>query len=237
MTGLLASVRNREEAIAVLESGVVDVLDLKNPDEGALGALPIETIREIVRMVNGDLTISATIGDMPMQPERIVFAIEHTASQGVDIVKAGFFGSAGHETCIQAIAPLAKAGIKIVAVLFADQAPDFRLLPKMAAAGFYGVMLDTADKRGKSLVDCLDNEKLRGFLQSAHDLNLKTGLAGSLKLSHIPSLVSLQPGYLGFRAALCDKQLRSANMLGSRLQEAAKLLRECNNVSVNAGWA
>lgn len=236
MTGLLASVRNREEALMALEVGV-DILDLKNPDDGALGALPANTIREIVTAVNGHVTVSATIGDIPMHPERLVFAIEHTAELGVDIVKAGFFGSGGHDACIQAIQPLAGAGVRIVAVLFADQAPDFGLLPKLKKAGFYGAMLDTSEKSGKSLVGCLDEQKLRGFLQSAHDLNLKTGLAGSLKLADIPSLVSLQPDYIGFRGALCDKQIRSGKLLKSHMEHAGKLLRECNNTAANAGWA
>jgi uncharacterized protein (UPF0264 family) len=236
MTGLLASVRNREEAILAMEAGV-DILDLKNPDQGALGALPTQIIRQIVGMFGGNVTISATIGDIPMRADRIVFAIEHTASLGVDIVKAGFFGSDGHTACIQALQPLARAGIRIVAVLFADQPPDLSLLPEMKAAGFYGVMLDTADKGGKGLVGCLAEEKLRGFLQSARALNLKTGLAGSLKLADIPALVSLQPSYLGFRGALCERQLRSEKLLKSHVQEAQKLLQECNTSAVNAGWA
>lgn len=236
MTGLLVSVRNRKEALAALEAGV-DILDLKNPDDGALGALPANTIREIVSAVNGRVTISATIGDLPMQPERLVFAIEHTAELGVDIVKAGFFGSDGHDACVQAIEPLAKAGIGIVAVLFADQAPDFGLLPELETAGFYGAMLDTADKGGKDLVGCLDKETLRGFLQNANHHNLKTGLAGSLKLADIPMLVSLQPDYIGFRGALCHSQKRSSGLLKARLQEAGKLLRESNNNAANAGWA
>jgi uncharacterized protein (UPF0264 family) len=237
MTGFLASVRNREEAVTVLESGVVDILDLKNPEEGALGALPADTIREIVGVANAGVTVSATLGDLPMQPECIVFAIEHTARQGVDIVKAGFFGSDGHDACIQAIAPLTKTGIRIVAVMFADQTPDFSLLPKMKAAGFYGVMLDTADKNGKGLVDYLAEDKLRGFLQSAKALGLITGLAGSLKLEDIPALASLGPDYLGFRGALCDGGRRNGTLQKYRLQNAGNLLRECYNIAANAGWA
>jgi uncharacterized protein (UPF0264 family) len=233
MTGLLASVCNREEAMLALEAGV-DVIDLKNPDEGALGALPLQTIANIVRLVNGKSVVSATIGDLPMRPEAIVFGIEHTASQGVDIVKVGFFGTYGHEACIKAVQPLAVAGAKIMAVLFADHEPDLNILPRLKAAGFYGAMLDTASKCEKNLVDHLSMEKLRGFLKRAHELGLQTGLAGSLKLSDIPPLAALQPGYLGFRGALCDMQERSGALLQSRLEEAKKLLHESNKT---AGYA
>lgn len=236
MTSMLASVRDRDEAMVALQTGV-DILDLKNPDVGALGALPLPTMRDIVKMVDKQVMVSATIGDLPMHPERFVFAIEHTAAQGVDIVKAGFFGSERHEACIDAIQPLARGGIRVVAVIFADQAPDFGLLPRMKAAGFFGVMLDTARKDGKSLCDWLDKERLRGFLQSAKALNLKAGLAGSLRLADIPPLMTLQPDYLGFRGALCNKRLRSEKLLKSRVLEARQLLRECNTTEVNAGWA
>lgn len=236
MTALLASVRDREEALLAMQAGA-DILDLKNPDEGALGALPLPTIREIVDVVDEQVTISATIGDLPMQPERVVFAIEHTSAQGVGIVKAGFFGSQGHEACIQAIQPLARKGIRVVAVLFADQAPDFSLLPKMKTAGFFGVMLDTARKDGKRLRDWLDESTLREFLKTAQALDLKTGLAGSLALEDIPLLTALQPDYLGFRGALCERRQRCDKLSESRVREAEELLRECNINKVNAGWA
>ena len=47
MTGMLASVATLAEARLVEESGV-DIIDLKNPAEGALGALPLA---EVVRIV------------------------------------------------------------------------------------------------------------------------------------------------------------------------------------------
>lgn len=235
MTGLLASVSSREEAITAIEGGV-DIVDLKNPDEGALGALPLQTISDIVRLAGRRVPVSATVGDLPMQPESIVFAIEHTANQGVDIVKVGFFGAHGHDACIRAMRPLT-AGIRIMAVLFADQKPDLNVLPRMKEAGLYGVMLDTANKSDKNLVGHLPMEELSDFLNSAHALGLETGLAGSLKLSDIPSLAALQPGYLGFRGALCDKHKRSGSLLQSRLEEAKKLLHESNKMGGNAGWA
>ncbi|MEJ2115924.1 MAG: (5-formylfuran-3-yl)methyl phosphate synthase, partial [Gammaproteobacteria bacterium] len=37
MTGMLASVRNLEEAMMVYQGGA-DIIDLKEPNEGALGA-------------------------------------------------------------------------------------------------------------------------------------------------------------------------------------------------------
>jgi len=132
---LLASVTNSQEALWVLEAGI-DIIDLKNPAEGALGALPLSIISEIVSSVGGRAQISATIGDLPMQPDFIFKAVESVATTGIDIVKIGFFPSPNHTECIDALKLLTSRGIKIVAVLFADHAPDFGLLEKLARANF-----------------------------------------------------------------------------------------------------
>ena len=46
MTGMLASVNTIDEALWVLNAGV-DIIDLKEPANGALGALEPETITTI----------------------------------------------------------------------------------------------------------------------------------------------------------------------------------------------
>ena len=50
MSRILASVADLEEALIAVECGV-DIIDLKNPAAGALGALPVTTIRTIVEQV------------------------------------------------------------------------------------------------------------------------------------------------------------------------------------------
>jgi uncharacterized protein (UPF0264 family) len=228
-TGLLASVTSVAEALTALECGA-DIIDLKNPQEGALGALPLGTIQEVVHAIAGRKPVSATIGDLPMHPGQIASAVEKTAATGVDIVKIGFFGQTGHPECISAVAPLAAGGVKVVAVLFADAAPDFGLLPALSQAGFYGVMLDTAVKNGRSLGDSLDAMSLRRFVDLSRSLSLLTGLAGALSISDIPEFVKIKPQYLGFRSALCRNSDRKSGLDHSHLAQAVEVLRKCNNL-------
>ena len=47
MTGMLASVRNLEEAKMVYQGGA-DIIDIKEPNEGALGAVPLSQIHHVV---------------------------------------------------------------------------------------------------------------------------------------------------------------------------------------------
>jgi uncharacterized protein (UPF0264 family) len=167
-----------------------------------LGALPIATLEEIVRFVDGRVPVSATVGDLPMRPSILCDGIEVAAATGVDIVKIGFFDEGQHGECVQSLAHLARSK-KIVAVMFADQKPDFRLLPLLADSGFYGVMLDTADKAAGGLRSWLSEADLQDFVTASGAYGLLTGLAGSLRSTDIPLLASLGADYLGFRGALC----------------------------------
>ena len=152
MTQLLASVTNKAEAMLAMSAGA-DIIDLKNPAAGALGALPLAVIEEIVAAVDGLKPVSATIGDLPMQPALLLDAVRKTAVADVDFIKIGFFEDNNVAACLEALGSLATDGISLVAVLFADGAPDFGLVPQLAHAGIHGVMLDTAIKNGKRLRD------------------------------------------------------------------------------------
>ncbi|MGB8338380.1 MAG: (5-formylfuran-3-yl)methyl phosphate synthase [Burkholderiales bacterium] len=214
-TKLLASVMNLEEAHIALDGGA-DIIDLKNPLAGALGALPLDDIREIVKMINNLRPVSATIGDLPMDEKIICAAVEATANTGVDYVKIGFFKSVNLRACITALSPLAQQH-KLIAVLFADQQPDFSLLDDLANAGFHGVMLDTADKQKGSLRDHIQPIDLIQFIFISHKRNFLCGLAGSLCIDDVIDLIALKPDYIGFRGALCERRVREHKFKAEKL--------------------
>lgn len=216
MTALLASVRSREEAALALAGGA-DLIDLKEPRRGALGALPPETAAELVRFVAGRRPVSATLGDLPMVPALLRAAAERTAASGADYIKVGLFSSSQSLACVRALEPLARRGCRLVAVLFADQAPDWAWLPEIAAAGFSGVMLDTADKNRGGLRIHLDDGTLAGFMGHARVRGLTVGLAGSLREEDIGPLKALAPDFLGFRGALCGKGERTGEIDPARI--------------------
>lgn len=198
MTRMLASVATPAEAALALDGGA-DFIDLKNPAAGALGALPADVLSACVAVVGGRRPVSATIGDVPLDPPRVVEAVERTAATGVDIVKIGLFDG-DLQGCLAALK--GRPG-RLIAVLFADRSPDLSRLGPLAAAGFHGVMLDTADKAAGPLLRHMDVPALAGFVARARGLGLLTGLAGSLRLADVPMLTALRPDYLGFRGALC----------------------------------
>ncbi len=201
MTALLASVRSAAEAELALAGGA-DVIDLKDPAGGALGALHRDVIEAAVARVAGRRPVSATAGDLPMEPLAVTEAVDRIAGTGVDFVKVGMYPGGDIPACLDALASRARHGVRLVAVLFADRAPDFGLIERVAARGFVGIMLDTAGKDGGGLRRHLSDESLGGFACRAQAKGLFVGLAGSLAREDIAPLLELGPDYLGFRGAL-----------------------------------
>lgn len=222
MTRMLASVTSAREAETGIRAGA-DLIDLKDPRSGALGALPLARIQALTERVAGRCPISATVGDLPADPVQLTEAIEQTAACGVDYVKVGFFSNDNLPDCLRAIAALTPDRA-VIAVLFADRDPPLHLLGEFADAGFRGVMLDTAEKRQGHLLQHMAPDRLGRFVASARELGLLSGLAGSLRLQDIPRLLPLAPDYLGFRGALCEQAKRVAGISPGRVLEIRKAI-------------
>jgi (5-formylfuran-3-yl)methyl phosphate synthase len=202
MSGLLASVRSVEEAEIARREGA-DIIDLKDPNHGALAALPAAIIAEAVAWAPRGTVLSATAGDLPMQPVLVAEKVAAIAALGVGLVKLGLYSEGDPAGCLAALAHLARHGTRVVIVLFADRQPDFGWIARAARAGLAGIMLDTADKRAGGLRRHLSDDRLAAFVGQAREHGLIVGLAGSLGLADIAPLKQLQPDYLGFRGALC----------------------------------
>jgi dihydroneopterin aldolase len=210
MTLLLASVTGPDEAALLLAHGA-DIIDLKDPSNGALGALAPDVVRATVAAIHGRRPVSAVTGNLPMEPEVIVAAVETMARTGVDYVKVGLFPGPERQACVRALASPART-TKIIGVMFADCGADNDLVKVMAGCGFAGAMLDTSDKRAGGLLDCMDVASLREFVGACRGYGMMTGLAGSLEAPDVPRLLLLAPDYLGFRGALCVGRDRSARI-------------------------
>lgn len=226
-TGFLASVASAAEAELVARHGA-DIIDLKNPSAGILGAVAPVTCSDVVQQLRaqwpaGELVFSATVGDGPFEPAALETAIQHTAATGVDIVKVGCFASSPSASLLQSLTSAAEQGIRLVVVLFAEHGVATRELDALADCGIYGVMLDTANKTSGSLRQKLADDELATFVETGRRSRLLTGLAGSLRRGDIGPLLDLAPDYLGFRGALCNASDRTAG-LDADAVESVRLL-------------
>lgn len=234
MTQLLISVTSIEEAQIALENGA-DFIDLKDPALGALGALSLVTIREIVSYVkvasdSGQKLTSATIGDLPMKPQLIVEQVALLANTGVDIIKIGFFDGgenrlSEYESCLSALEPLLKSGLKLIAVLFAEYKYPFSLIASIKNAGFYGVMLDTAVKNGATFLDYFTEDEFKKFSENIRAHNLIFGLAGSLGIQHVAKVKEFNPSYMGFRGGVCVDNQRKLRLDSVKISTIHKTLQ------------
>ena len=239
MTGMLASVSNLQEAKIALQENV-DIIDLKDPSQGALGAVTTGVAEEVVEFVSGKCLVSATIGDLPMQATLIGKAIATMASTGVDIIKVGVFDDLTDEV----IASLKQQAIKgakgingkqftIVIVFFVDKGLDSEKISDLAKAGIRGVMLDTADKAKGNLRSHMQDKEIQDFVSHTKSYGLLAGLAGSLKASDIAPLLKIEPDYLGFRGALCQDHLRIQALASSSVRNIRSLIINAKEDSVH----
>ena len=219
----LASVTSVAEALTAVAAGA-EIIDCKDPAAGALGALSHDTVRAIVAAVGGKVPVSATIGDLAPKPDILCPAASAMAATGVDLVKIGFFDGGDAPASIAALGHLDLGHARLVGLLLADRAPDFNLIPHMAAVGFVGVMLDTASKDGRALPDVVDAAAIVRFVSAARAAGLFVGLSGALGIQHIPAIAALTPDVMGFRGALCAGSQREGSLEEGAVRAVAREL-------------
>ncbi|MHA1125197.1 MAG: (5-formylfuran-3-yl)methyl phosphate synthase [Candidatus Heimdallarchaeota archaeon] len=213
---LLVSPISLEEAIECVK-GRADIIDVKNPAEGSLGAnFPwiIQTIRKEIPL---SIPVSATIGDVPFKPGSVALAALGAIYCGVSYVKVGLPQIHNVAEGVEIMSAVKKtvetfqSPVKIVVAGYAEGESngfiDPLLIPDIAAQSSCEVaMLDTFSKEnGKSLFDYLSIDILTEFISKAKEYNLTTALGGSLKIEHIPLLKELQPDIIGIRGAACEQ--------------------------------
>jgi len=236
---LLVSVTSAEEASAALAGGA-DIIDAKNPLAGALGAVPVEVLREIHAMVAGARLVTAAIGDATDETT-IERAAWRFAAAGAALVKVGFAGitSASRiEALIEAVVRGAGAGdpAGVVAVAYADadrvaglEASAF--VDVAARAGAIGVLLDTADKSGPGLRELMRATALARFVAQAHEAGLLVALAGKLTADDLAFVRDAGADIAGVRGAACD-----GGRTGRVSSERVALLRTlCNRPDLCQG--
>jgi uncharacterized protein (UPF0264 family) len=212
---LLVSPCSIEEARQALAA---DIIDIKNPREGSLGANFPWVIREVRAMTNKPL--SAAIGDYPFKPGGASLAAYGAACAGADYIKAGlmFDGEEQAGEFISAMVKAVKEEYPEKSVVIAGYADYERLgtisplvlPPLVARAGADVAMIDTGIKDGKGLFDFLGESALSRFIHESHDLGLETALAGSLTFGDLDDLRTIGPDIIGVRGMVCGGDRNSA---------------------------
>ncbi len=206
---LLVSPSSIDEAKFCLSA---DIIDVKRPAEGSLGANFPWVIREIKKLA-GDTPVSAAIGDYGPTPGNAALAAYGAACAGADYVKIGlmFNDAAAAREVISGVVRAVKEPFPEKTVVIAAYSDYVRLgsiapqtmAPIAAECGADFAMIDTGKKDGQSTFAFMNKDDLLAFTELNRSLGLGTALAGSLKFEDIPVLKKINPEIIGVRGMVC----------------------------------
>jgi (5-formylfuran-3-yl)methyl phosphate synthase len=230
---LLLSVTDAHEARVAVEAGV-DIVDVKNPAEGSLGAPApgvIERVREVVPL---ERPVSAAIGDLPNLPGTAALAALGAARSGAEYVKIGLWGTSSTDEAV-AVLRAAREAVDGEAVVIAGAYADAERVPGgslppgavVAAArqaGVGGCLLDTALKDGRGLFEWLTPKALAALVAEGHGAGLEMALAGALRAEDLRVVRTTGADIAGVRSAACRDGRRTAPLDAERI---GRLRREC----------
>ncbi|MHC8441249.1 MAG: (5-formylfuran-3-yl)methyl phosphate synthase [Candidatus Eutrophobiaceae bacterium] len=222
--GILGSVVSLEEA-EILMQAPVDIVDIKDPRQGILGALERPRALQIARRAMRCCRVSATVGDVSADDSGLPGMIRSTYAIGVDYVKVGLFQASLPESFLISLRACA-GSIPIVVVLFAElYLPVKERVFQLLDCGIAGLMLDTCMKGERRLPEILDAAVLEDFLAQVRGRGLLAGLAGSLRLEDLDEPILRQADYLGFRGALCAHGERGGTVSVERVAKLCAAVR------------
>jgi hypothetical protein len=230
---LLVSPVDAAEAQEAVRGGA-DIIDVKNPAEGSLGASFPWVIREVLEVVPSRIETSATLGDLSFKPGTASLAAYGLASLGVDYLKAGFYKIKSEEQALAMAESLVRAtedfDAKVILAGYADHSligaiSPFSLIDVALRAGADGVMIDTAVKNGNGLLAYLSMEELAHFVEQAHSHGLICALAGSLAAEDLRKIKETGTDIVGVRGAACTAGDRNrGRIVADRVKHLKRLV-------------
>ncbi len=235
------SVRDELEASIAAEFPI-DIIDVKNPDRGALGAADIATLRQIIARLDQRRTISLALGELKdWLPAGEGFASgvslgNEAPSHDAELLSHFHFakiGLAGMQSIPEwqvrwsEFARTLPSGVRPVGVAYLDHQvcnspPPAEILELVAEQPQGVLLLDTYSKQFGNSIEMWGATRLKKLLVSAQQRNVMTVVAGSLGPSQLAAMFWIQPDYIGVRGAVCHS--------GRERLDQAKLARFCREM-------
>ena len=240
---LLVSVVSALEAERAVAGGA-DIVDVKDPREGALGAPAPRVLSDVVRTVGGAAPVSVALGDLPDLPHTAALAARGAALSGAAYVKVGLRGVRELERAAAMMGAVADAvgpGVAVIAASYADAealdppalAPG--ALPALVErTGIAGALVDTFVKDGRGLYAWLSEAELADLIDRTHQAGAIFGVAGQLRAGE---LRRVEPDIVGVRSAVCRGGDRAAELESELVAAAVAVLRAGGDGLASAGTA
>lgn len=206
MTRLLVSVRSLAEARTALAAGV-DLIDLKEPGHGSLGAVAPATAAEVAGALAGRVALSMALGELSSCDCESAAMVP----RGISFAKLGLAGCATNKHWPRDWARVLERlpqGTVPVGVIYVDwrhaQAPHpDAVLDHARALACRAVLLDTYDKSGGELVFHCSDDELARLVTAIRQAGMLSVLAGSLTKTAAARVLVHRPDYIAVRGAVC----------------------------------
>lgn len=206
MTRLLISVRDASEARLALEAGV-DLIDLKEPSAGALGAVAPSIANEVVALVAGRVPVSMACGELLDS----LASGEGELPEGMAYAKLGLAGCADRPDWprqwgdrVRRFSPTVNpVAVAYVDAVRAGSPQVLAVIEHTAKWGARALLLDTCHKDRGGLLDWLSVHELRGAIAAARGRQMLVVLGGSLDARSIEAVLPLEPDVVAVRGAAC----------------------------------
>jgi uncharacterized protein (UPF0264 family) len=225
MTGLLVSVRSAAEAALALAAGV-DLIDVKEPSHGSLGAADPAVWDEVLGTVQGQVPVSVALGELAdYRPPTSDLRPPTYAKLGL----ANAAALSDWQARWVAIMLALPAGTKPVAVAYADwqraaSPPPAKVLVAAQEVHAPFLLIDTYDKSCGNLLAHASLAELADLSARAALFNIRLVLAGSLDIAAIKKVLPLAPAYVAVRGAACAGE-RTQAIDAARVKRLVELVR------------
>jgi uncharacterized protein (UPF0264 family) len=225
---LLVSVRDRDEAIAAIDGGC-DILDVKEPDRGSLGMADLTAMKSANEAARSrSIATSVAFGELTDWIDRI--AIPKLPDE-IDFVKLGLSRARSinnwkdrYGEVRRRFDQVAKRALKWITVIYADDkladSPEASELVDVAVeADCAGMLIDTYQKNGTSLLDYWSPDELNAIAIRARRAGLSIAVAGSLRLNSLPALVGIPFDVIAVRTVVCRNGVRRGSVESSLVRK------------------
>ncbi len=218
---LLVSVRSPAEAAAALAGGA-DVIDVKDPSAGSLGAASPTVCGEIAHAVGWQAPWTMACGELADGPDRLTAQLTATweqlqAAEGAArpfplAIKVGLAGCRHGVPWRRELRQMTQrlpADVGQVVVIYADAAscgapPPAEVLDAAAELRAMAVLVDTFDKQSAGLLGHQPLEQLQIWRRDAAAAGCRFVVAGKLGLGDLADVATLDADIIAVRSAVCS---------------------------------
>ncbi len=239
MSKLLVSIKNLHEARLAVDAGI-DVLDVKEPDNGPLGRADWDTISAIGELRESHREMpqiwSIACGELFDWAAPDSAAID-AAMKAFDLVKIGLAHIANQDNWFDQLQQFwgqLPAHISPVIVAYLDFAicdapPVDEILLKMSQLSRDGsnpvqyLLFDTFTKGPDlDLFSFTSRQQMSGWIQRLKTMNVTTCVAGSISNENFANVLQLNADFIGVRSVVCHPD-RNGSVDRAKLKSFAAL--------------